>query len=287
MQHTLIVMIWTSTIAGMINELLTRDRYHMPRIPKIKDESFRFFILHAILDQVLSIEGHHRIDWIKVSEDVGYKGQNPSTCSKKVFAATWKALHRRSFVQDKKSKIDTVEAPPEYVFERCVGNGREATVNWAKLAETLGNSSEKGERDVFNRMWNKYWGKDPHKTTAYEKMDEYYAYIKNFDQGHDDEEPGYPPPPPYEDIESQNNGIKHPETANDGEAMELVPRLEGIHLAEHKTEGWKEKKDVEKTEIWRSVPKGLQSGKETTSSLTIEILVRWKEMVCKAKKSYV
>lgn len=216
----------------------------------IKDESQRFFLLHAIVIQVLSVEAYKRIDWIKVAKDIGLEGPKSNDTANNLFQNTWKPLHGgKGFLEDKRSTAEEnlalnseldLESKLILSFSRCspknvylllamidelAGHLQRPRVSWTRIAPKLGWSLESGPRRAFVRLWGKYMKIHypdlvPEKNQSRaEKMAEWVTNMHSFDNGEDDEEP----PPPYEKDDSSAIKTEQQNKEADCEMMDLVP----------------------------------------------------------------
>ncbi|KAF8858303.1 hypothetical protein BDZ45DRAFT_690237 [Acephala macrosclerotiorum] len=225
-------------------EILDKNTIHLQRRNRyISNESYRFFLFHAILDQVLSVEAYKKINWVEIAKATGTGGPKSSHAANNDFNATWKSLHSgRRFLQDKEAKLEQ-----NLTFSRCdiqhvhlllaiidelVGHAQKPKAGLTELAVKLGRSSEAQPRQMFVRLWEKYLRIQypdlcpEKKNSRAKKMDEWIVHMHSFDNGDDDEEP----PPPYEKHDSNTSKTGQQNAGVDSEIIDLLPNVEDMDL---------------------------------------------------------
>ncbi|KAE8448604.1 hypothetical protein EG329_009029 [Mollisiaceae sp. DMI_Dod_QoI] len=211
--------------------------------PRIKDESRRFFLFHAIFDQVLSIEAYRRIDWVKIAAEAGFEGLVPSQNAYNLFHNSWKALHGgTSFVQGRENKGETESSFSRSdgrhvhlllaIIDHISGRAQKPTAKWEDVVRKLGLCSAGAAGQRFCRLWKKYKNlPEPDSFTGEassrsDKMEEYFAYMESFDDGDDDEEPR----PLYELHDSSGSKTERQDAVSQTMAMDLVPKIDQMDL---------------------------------------------------------
>lgn len=237
---------------GVMPGMSPNLRRSLPR--SFKYESRKFFLYHAILDQVLSLDDYQTIDWTKIAKTVGYNGCDTVKRTKTLFDETWRVFHGGRTLKRRRTARPSIaivnSVVPRLPFTRTVtvtagtpgsitkqvhlllamidelsGKQNRPVGKWTKLASELGYNSESGPRKMFNRLWGKYLKiARPEaciraKKTTSEKMDEWSAYMQSLDDGDDDEEPL----PPYEEYDPRKKSIEDQYGTVDGDGdIEVV-----------------------------------------------------------------
>ncbi|CZR64972.1 uncharacterized protein PAC_14872 [Phialocephala subalpina] len=197
----------------------------------VKNESYRFFLFHAVLDQVLSVDAYKKISWVKIA-----KKDKTSSAELELNSGSDLGLDLDLHLD---MGLDS-NSESESVFSYCSTkhvNLLLAIID-ALAAVKLGQSTESRARQIFDTLWEKYMKIHypdlipQKKISRAEKMDEWVADMHSFDNGDDDEEPS----PPYKKHDSSKSKTEQQNTELDPEMTDLLPKVGGDDVVAEESE---------------------------------------------------